>query len=45
MQASQAIPLTVPATGYRYYLVWITQLPPGKMIAYLNEVALYKLSS
>ncbi len=45
VQASQAIPLTVPATGYRYYLVWITQLPPGKMIAYLNEVALYKLSS
>jgi eukaryotic-like serine/threonine-protein kinase len=45
VQGSQAIPLTVPATGYRYYLVWITQLPPGKMITYLNEVALYKLSS
>jgi tRNA A-37 threonylcarbamoyl transferase component Bud32 len=45
VRGSQAIALTVPATGYRYYLVWITQLPPGKMIAYLNEVALYKLSS
>ncbi len=31
-------------TGYRYYLVWITGLPPGKMIVFLNEIALYKLS-
>ncbi|MGH2882675.1 MAG: hypothetical protein ACRDPA_08275, partial [Solirubrobacteraceae bacterium] len=45
VQTSQAIPLTVPAAGYRYYLVWITQLPPGKQLAYINEIALYKLSS
>ena len=44
VQSPQTIPLTVPATGYRYYLVWITQLPPGKMLAYINEIALYKLS-
>jgi eukaryotic-like serine/threonine-protein kinase len=40
----QAISLATPKTGYRYYLVWITQLPPGKTIAYLNEIRLYKLS-
>jgi serine/threonine-protein kinase len=28
-------------TAYRYYLVWITSLPPGKMLAAINEVALY----
>jgi serine/threonine protein kinase len=27
---------------YRYYLVWITQLPPGQKSASLNEVTLYK---
>ena len=31
-------------TGYRYYLVWITALPPRQMLAALNEVALYKLT-
>ncbi len=36
---------TTPKTGYRYYLVWITALPPGKMIVVLNEIALYKQSS
>jgi serine/threonine-protein kinase len=40
----QPITLTTPKTGYRYYLVWITALPPGKMIAYINEIALYQLS-
>ncbi len=41
----QPISLDTPETGYRYYLVWITALPPGKMIVFLNEVALYQLSS
>ena len=41
---TQPIPLNTPKTGYRYYLVWITALPPGKIIAYLNEIALYKLT-
>jgi tRNA A-37 threonylcarbamoyl transferase component Bud32 len=41
MQNGQKIPLT---GGYRYYLVWITSLPPGKDYAALNEVALYQLT-
>jgi eukaryotic-like serine/threonine-protein kinase len=39
------ISLDPPKSGYRYYLVWITGLPPGKMLVDLNEVALYKLTS
>ena len=41
---TEPVPITVPKTGYRYYLVWITALPPGKTIAYLNEIALYELT-
>jgi eukaryotic-like serine/threonine-protein kinase len=37
----QGFPLSTPKGGYRYYLVWITSLPPGKMLAAINEVALY----
>ena len=44
VQRTQEISLATPKTGYRYYLVWITGLPPGKQIVYLNEIALYKLS-
>ena len=44
VQRRQPIPLQTPKTGYRYYLVWITSLPPGQQIAYINEVELYKLS-
>ena len=40
----QPIPLSTPHGGFRYYLVWITSLPPGKMLAAINEVALYGLS-
>jgi eukaryotic-like serine/threonine-protein kinase len=39
MRNGQRIPLS---GGYRYYLAWITQLPPGKDYAALNEVALYQ---
>ncbi len=45
VQRKQPISLHTPKTGYRYYLVWITTLPPGRMIVFLNEVALYQLSS
>ena len=41
---TESVPITVPKTGYRYYLVWLTGLPPGKTIAYLNEIALYQLT-
>jgi tRNA A-37 threonylcarbamoyl transferase component Bud32 len=42
---TNAISLSPPKPGYRYYLVWITGLPPGKMLVDLNEVTLYKLTS
>jgi eukaryotic-like serine/threonine-protein kinase len=45
VRSEQPVTLTTPKAGYRYYLVWITGLPPGKQIAYLNEIALYQLSS
>jgi tRNA A-37 threonylcarbamoyl transferase component Bud32 len=38
----QDIRLTTGGTPYRYYLVWITQLPPGKQSVELNEVVLYR---
>jgi serine/threonine protein kinase len=33
------------APRYRYYLVWITGLPPGRNSVALNEVALYRETS
>ena len=30
VQRKQPIPLDTPKTGYRYYLVWITALPPAR---------------
>ena len=44
VQRRQPITLTPGKTGYRYYLVWMTSLPPGKQLAAINEVALYRLS-
>jgi hypothetical protein len=44
VKRQQPIRLDTPKTGYRYYLVWITSLPPGQMIAFINEVVLYQLS-
>ncbi len=44
VKRQQPIRLDTPKTGYRYYLVWITSLPPAQMIAYINEVVLYQLS-
>jgi serine/threonine-protein kinase len=37
----QALPLATGGTRYRYYLVWITKLPPGSNSVSLNEVSLY----
>jgi tRNA A-37 threonylcarbamoyl transferase component Bud32 len=44
VQRRQQIPLNLGRPGYRYYLVWITALPPGKMLAAINEVALYRFN-
>ncbi|MBV9194761.1 MAG: protein kinase [Solirubrobacterales bacterium] len=38
----QTIPVNTGATRYRYYLVWITQLPPNQQSVSINEIALYK---
>ena len=40
----QQIPLTTGGTRYRYYLVWITDLPPGRQSVSLNEITLYQYS-
>lgn len=44
MQNGEKIPLSTVASGYRYYLVWITSLPAGKDYAAINEIALYQLT-
>jgi serine/threonine protein kinase len=41
VNAKQRIRLNA-STRYRYYLVWITSLPPHRNSVSLNEVALYK---
>ena len=40
----QPIPLTTGGVKYRYYLVWIKTLPPARMLAAINEIALYELT-
>ena len=42
VHSRQAIPLDTAGVRYRYYLVWITKLPPGGQSVSLNEVALYR---
>jgi eukaryotic-like serine/threonine-protein kinase len=44
MASKQKITLATGATGYRYYLVWITGLPPGNNYAAINEIELYQLT-
>ena len=41
VQRKQNVPLSNGGTRYRWYLVWITSLPPGQQTAYVNEVTLY----
>ena len=43
MQKQEKIPLAAK-TGYRYYLVWITSLPPRNNYVAINEIALYQLT-
>jgi serine/threonine-protein kinase len=44
VQRRQTVRVPTGATGYRYYLVWIKTLPPGQMLAAINEIAVYKLT-
>ncbi|HXP36480.1 MAG TPA: protein kinase [Solirubrobacteraceae bacterium] len=39
---NERIKLKTPATAYRYYLVWLTTLPPGKQSASISELTLFK---
>jgi eukaryotic-like serine/threonine-protein kinase len=36
------IPLTLGGARYRYYLVWITKLPPGQQSASIAELTLFR---
>ena len=38
----QRIKLSSVATPYRYYLLWLTTLPPGEESASISELTLFK---
>lgn len=40
--SNQSISLSSHGIGYRYFLVWMTELPPGSNSATFNEVRVYK---
>jgi serine/threonine-protein kinase len=40
--ATQTIPLNTGGKGYRYYLFWITSLPPDSQHISVNEIKLYR---
>jgi eukaryotic-like serine/threonine-protein kinase len=44
MLKKQKIVLNTAGKSYRYYLVWITALPPGSNFAAINEIAFYQLT-
>ena len=39
---TQKVPLDTAGQPFRYYLIWITKLPPGAEKAEISEVLLYK---
>ena len=41
-QSTQRFTLTTRGHAYRYYLVWITKLPPGGRYVSINEIRLYR---
>ena len=38
----QRIKLSSAATPYRYYLIWLTTLPPGQQSASISDLTLFK---
>jgi eukaryotic-like serine/threonine-protein kinase len=40
--AKTTIPLNTDRTAYRYYLVWITHLPPDSELAEISEITLFQ---
>jgi eukaryotic-like serine/threonine-protein kinase len=41
-QRRQRVPLDTASNRFRYYLVWITKLPPGKEKVELSEIVLFR---
>jgi eukaryotic-like serine/threonine-protein kinase len=42
VRSRMTIPLALTGVEYRYYLVWITSLPPGREAAEIAELTLFK---
>ncbi len=42
VHGSERIPLTLSGTRYRYYLIWLTTLPPGKQSATISGITLFR---
>jgi serine/threonine-protein kinase len=42
VRGGERIALSLSGHSYRYYLVWLTSLPPGKDMATINELTLFK---
>ena len=42
VRGGQRIPLSLDGHPHRYYLLWLTTLPPGQESATLNELTLFK---
>jgi hypothetical protein len=42
VRSGQRIPLTLSGHPHRYYLVWLTTLPPGMEVATIDELTLFK---
>jgi eukaryotic-like serine/threonine-protein kinase len=42
VRSGQRVKLDSSSTAYRYYLVWLTTLPPGKESASISELTLFK---
>ncbi|HLJ01845.1 MAG TPA: protein kinase [Solirubrobacteraceae bacterium] len=40
--STQRLAINTGGVRYRYYLVWITKLPPGRNLVTINEITLYK---
>jgi hypothetical protein len=42
IRAQSTIPLNTAGARYRYYLVWITKLPPGRETAEISDLTLFR---
>jgi eukaryotic-like serine/threonine-protein kinase len=42
LQSGERIPIKLGGAAYRYYLLWLTALPPGRQSAAISEVSLFR---